>query len=118
MELREVYDEFKMDCEKVCEHLKAEFGTVRAGRANPRVLDRVMVDYYGSMTPLNQMANISVPEPRMLLVNVWDLSALKNVVKAINEADLGLNPADDGKCIRLVFPSFNRRKKKRTCKIY
>lgn len=112
MELKEIYEELKQDCAKVCEHLKAEFGAVRAGRANPKILDRVMVEYYGSMTPLNQMANISVPEPRMLLINVWDQSALKNVVKAINEADLGINPADDGKVIRLVFPILTEERRK------
>ena len=113
---KEVYDYLKGRNEKVIDHLKNEFACVRAGRANPKILDRVMVNYYGSMTPLTQMANITVPEPRMLLVNVWDVSALKDVVKAIQEADLGINPADDGKNIRLVFPVLTEDRRKELVK--
>lgn len=113
---REVYDYLKERNDKVLEHLKGEFACVRAGRANPRILDKVMVNYYGSLTPLNQMANITVPEPRMLMVNVWDISALKDVVKAIQEADLGINPADDGKSIRLVFPVLTEERRKELAK--
>ena len=101
---KEVFDYLKERNERVLEHLKNEFACVRAGRANPRVLDRIMVNYYGSLTPLNQMANITTPDPRMLMINVWDTSAFKDVLKAINEANLGLTPSDDGKSIRLVFP--------------
>lgn len=100
----EVYLEFEEKIEKATEHLSNEFASIRAGRANPKILDKVMVNYYGSMTPLNQMSNITVPDPRMLLINVWDTSAFKEVIKAINEANLGLTPSDDGKSIRLVFP--------------
>lgn len=114
--LDEMYVYFEEGAEKVLSHLQGEFSVVKAGRANPKILDRVMVDYYGSMTPLNQMANITVPEPRCLLVNVWDTSALKNVVKAINEANLGLNPADDGKTIRLVFPILTEERRKELVK--
>lgn len=114
--LNEIYEMFNDGAEKVVAHLKAEFSVVKAGRANPKVLDRVMVDYYGSMTPLNQMANITVPEPRCLLVNVWDTTAIKNVVKAINESNLGLNPADDGKTIRLVFPVLTEDRRKELVK--
>lgn len=113
---KEVFDYLKERNERVLEHLKNEFACVRAGRANPRVLDRIMVNYYGSLTPLNQMANITVPEPRMLLVNVWDVSALKDVVKAIQESDLGINPADDGKNIRLVFPALTEERRKELVK--
>ena len=113
---KEVYDYLKERNDKVLEHLKGEFACVRAGRANPRILDKVMVNYYGSLTPLNQMANITVPEPRMLMVNVWDISALKDVVKAIQEADLGINPADDGKSIRLVFPVLTEERRKELAK--
>lgn len=113
---REVYDYLKERNDKVLEYLKGEFACVRAGRANPRILDKVMVNYYGSLTPLNQMANITVPEPRMLMVNVWDVSALKDVVKAIQEADLGINPADDGKSIRLVFPVLTEERRKELAK--
>ena len=114
--LKQVYDYLKEKNEKILNYLKDEYSVVRAGRANPKILDRVMVDYYGSKTPLNQMANITVPEPRILLVNVWDVSALKDVVKAIQEADLGINPADDGKNIRLVFPVLTEDRRKELVK--
>ena len=114
--LKQVYDYLKEKNEKILNYLKDEYSVVRAGRANPKILDRVMVDYYGSKTPLNQMANITVPEPRVLLVNVWDVSALKDVVKAIQEADLGINPADDGKNIRLVFPVLTEDRRKELVK--
>ena len=114
--LKNVYDYLKERNEKVLKFLKDEYATVRAGRANPKILDRVMVDYYGSKTPLNQMANITVPEPRVLLINVWDMSAIKDVVKAIQEADLGINPADDGKSVRLVFPVLTEDRRKELVK--
>ncbi len=114
--LKQVYDYLKEKNEKILNYLKDEYSVVRAGRANPKILDRVMVDYYGSKTPLNQMANITVPEPRVLLVNVWDVSALKDVVKAIQEADLGINPADVGKNIRLVFPVLTEDRRKELVK--
>lgn len=113
---KEVFEYLKQRNEKVLEHLKGEFSCVRAGRANPKILDRIMVNYYGSLTPLNQMANITVPEPRMLLINVWDVSALKDVVKAIQESDIGINPADDGKNIRLVFPILTEERRKELVK--
>ena len=113
---KEIYDYLKERNERVIEHLKGEFSCVRAGRANPKILDRIMVNYYGSLTPLNQMANITVPEPRMLLINVWDISALRDVVKAIQESDIGLNPADDGKNIRLVFPVLTEDRRKELVK--
>ena len=90
--------------EKAVNHLSGEYVTVRAGRANPRILDNITVDYYGSLTPLRQMANITVPEPRMLVINLFDRSAAKETVKAIAASDIGINPTDDGKVIRLVFP--------------
>lgn len=100
----QLYKNFKDRLARVSEHLEGEYSSIRAGRANPKILDRVMVNYYGSMTPLNQMANITVPDPRCLLINVWDMSAFKDVLKALNESNLGLTPSDDGKSIRLVFP--------------
>lgn len=112
----QVYSEFSDGVTKVLDHLKTELASIRAGRANPKILDKVMVNYYGSLTPLNQMANITVPDPRCLLVNVWDMSALKDVVKAINEANLGLNPADDGKSVRLVFPVLTEDRRKELAK--
>ena len=113
---KEVYDELKKNLEKVINHLNVEFSSVRAGRANPKILDKVLVDYYGTPTPLYQMANISVPEPRMLLISLWDTSMIKDVVKAINEANIGINPNDDGKVIRLVFPILTEERRKELVK--
>ena len=112
----ELYGYFKEGLSKAENHLENEYAAIRAGRANPKILDRVMVNYYGSMTPLNQMANITVPDPRCLLINVWDLSAFKDVIKAINEANLGLTPSDDGKSIRLVFPVPTEERRKELVK--
>lgn len=112
----ELYQNFKDGLNKAENHLENEYATIRAGRANPKILDRVLVNYYGSMTPLNQMANITVPDPRCLLINVWDMSAFKDVLKAINEANLGLNPSDDGKSIRLTFPVPTEERRKELVK--
>ena len=108
---QEAFDAFKLGCDKVVDHLISELSVVRAGRANPKILDRVMVDYYGNQTPLNQMSNITVPEPRTLLVNVWDMSAFKEVIKSLNEANLGVNVSDDGKSIRLTFPQLTEERR-------
>lgn len=113
---KEVYDLLKQNLDKVINHLNVEFSSVRAGRANPKILDKVLVDYYGTPTPLYQMANISVPEPRMLLISLWDTSMIKDVVKAINEANIGINPNDDGKVIRLVFPVLTEDRRKELVK--
>ena len=93
--------------EKTIIALKKEFSTLRAGRANPQILDKIMVDYYGTQTPLKQMGNISAPEPRLLTINLWDTKAIPLVEKAILKSDLGLNPSNDGKVIRLVVPELN-----------
>ena len=106
------YNKFTSKLVKAVEHLKQELLSLRAGRANPNVLDKVMVDYWGTPTRLKEMANITVPEPRMLLVAPYDVSALKSINKAILEADLGLNPSDDGKSIRLVFPQLTEERRK------
>ena len=100
-----LYNGLTEQLQKSLDHLNSEFGAVRAGRANPRLLDKIMVDYYGTMTPLNQMANISAPDPRTIAVSLWDISMLKEVLKAIQTSDLGLNPSDDGKVIRLFVPA-------------
>ena len=92
--------------------LEEEFATVRVGRANPRVLDRLTVDYFGTETPINQVGNISVPEPRMLQIAPWDASVIKSIEKAIQASDLGLNPTSDGKVIRLVFPELTEDRRK------
>lgn len=108
--------EYSEQLEKAYNHLLDEYQVIRAGRANPHILDKVMVEYYGVMTPINQMANIQVPEARMIVVSVWDNSQLKNVSKAISLADLGVNPTDDGKVIRLVFPALTEERRKELCK--
>jgi len=93
------------------EKLGGDFSTIRTGRANAKVLDRVTVEYYGTRTPLNQLANFSVPEPRMLIVSPYDRSAVNDVEKAIRDSDLGLNPASDGAVIRLVFPELTEERR-------
>lgn len=98
--------------EKCLDSLERDFSTIRAGRANPNVLNNVVVDYYGAPTPLNQMAAISVPEPRLLVVQPWDASTLGDIEKAINIADIGINPQNDGKVIRLSFPQLTEEHRK------
>ena len=92
--------------------LKRDLGSLRAGRANPQLLDRIMVDYYGTPTPINQMGTISSPEPRMLVISLWDLSMLSAVEKAIQKSDIGINPSNDGKLIRLIFPELTEERRK------
>lgn len=104
-----VYDD-KMT--KTYNNLLSEFGAIRAGRANPHVLDRIMVDYYGSPTPIQQVGNVNVPEPRMIQIQPWDGSMLKAIEKAIQMSDLGINPTNDGKVIRLVFPELTEERRK------
>ena len=93
-----------------------ELGTVRAGRANPHVLDKIKVDYYGTPTSLQQVANVSVPEPRMIQIQPWEASLVKEIEKAINMSDLGINPTNDGKVIRLVFPELTEERRKELAK--
>lgn len=108
----ELIDETKERMTKTMNVLKAELGGLRAGRANAQVLDRITVDYYGSMTPINQLGNISTPEPRMLIIALWDAKMIPAVEKAIQKSDLGINPANDGKVIRLVFPELTEERRK------
>ncbi len=96
--------------------LENEFAAVRAGRANPAVLDKAMVDYYGAPTPINQMAAVSVAESRILMIQPWDISTLKLIEKAILTSDIGITPTNDGKVIRLVFPQPTEEKRKELCK--
>ena len=98
------------------EALNRELSTVRAGRANPAIIDRISVDYYGVPTPINQMAVVSVPEARILQIQPYDMSTLKNIEKAINEADIGINPQNDGKVIRLIFPPLTEERRKELVK--
>ena len=104
-----IYDE-KMT--KTYNNLLSEFGSIRAGRANPHVLDRILVDYYGSPTPIQQVGNVNVPEPRMIQIQPWESSMLKAIEKAIMTSDLGINPTNDGKVIRLVFPELTEERRK------
>ena len=102
--------------EKALDHLQEEFGAVRAGRANAKVLDRISVEYYGSETPLNGVATISSPDARTLVIQPWDTSLLKEIQKAIQASDLGINPQNDGKVIRLVFPQLTEERRKELTK--
>jgi len=94
-----------------------ELRSIRAGRANPQLLERITVDYYGVQTPLTQMGNITAPEPRMLVINLWDQKSIPLVEKAILKSDLGLNPSNDGKIIRLVIPELNEERRKDLTKL-
>lgn len=107
-----LFDDYESRLEKSVEGLKHEFAGIKAGKANPHMLDRVTVDYYGCPTPLNQVGNFSAPEARMLVVNVWDVSMLKNVEKAILAANIGVTPTNDGKVIRLVFPELTEERRR------
>lgn len=98
------------------EHLTEEYSSIRAGRANPGILDKVAVDYYGTQTPINQVAAISVPEARIILIQPWDTSLLSAIEKAIQKADLGINPQNDGKNIRLIFPQLTEDRRKEIVK--
>ena len=113
----DIIDVTRDKMEKTIAVLKRDYSTLRAGRANATVLDRIMVDYYGTPTPINQVGNISSPEPRMLVVSLWDTSMIDAVEKAIQKSDLGINPANDGKVIRLVFPELTEERRKELVKV-
>ena len=106
------FNDFSRRMEKALEHLSEEFGAVRAGRANAKVLDRITVEYYGSETPLNGVATISTPDARTLVIQPWDTTLLKEIQKSIQASDLGINPQNDGKVIRLVFPQLTEERRK------
>ena len=106
------FKEFGRRMDKTLEHLEEDFGAVRAGRANAKVLDRITVEYYGSETPLNGVATISTPDARTLVIQPWDNKLLKEIQKAIQLSDLGINPQNDGKVIRLVFPQLTEERRK------
>ena len=101
---------------KTMTNLDGELGTIRAGRANPNVLNKIKADYYGTPSPIQQMANVSVPEPRMIQIQPWDKSLLKVIEKAIQVSDLGINPTNDGSMIRLVFPELTEERRKELVK--
>ena len=98
--------------QKSIENLESEFNSIRAGRANPHVLDKIKVDYYGTETPLQQIGNISVPEPKVIMITPWETRLLKDIEKAIYNSDIGINPSNDGKSIRLVFPDLTEERRK------
>ena len=106
------FKEFTRKMEKSIEILQEDFGAIRAGRANAKVLDRITVEYYGSETPLNGVATISTPDARTLVISPWDTKLLKDIQKAIQTSDLGINPQNDGKVIRLVFPMLTEDRRK------
>lgn len=103
---------FNEKMEKALAHLEGDYQTIRAGRANPHVLDKIKVDYYGTPTPLQQVGNISVPEPRMLQIAPWEKSLIKDIEKAIMMSDVGITPSNDGAVIRLVFPELTEERRK------
>ena len=110
------YNKLEERMKKTISVLEENFAEVRAGRANPAILNKVMIDYYGTPTPINQVAGISVPEARMIVIQPWDASILKEIEKEILKADLGINPNNDGKVIRLAFPELNEERRKEIVK--
>ena len=110
------FTEFSRKMDKTLVHLAEEFDAVRAGRANPKVLDRISVEYYGQETPLNGVATISSPDARTLVIQPWDTQLLKEIQKAILSSDLGINPQNDGKVIRLIFPQLTEERRKELTK--
>lgn len=112
----ELLNDFEKSLEKRIDRLRYEYSIIRAGRANPKILDKVLVSYYGTMTPLTQMANISVPEARMIVISPWDISMVKEISKSILSSDLGVTPTDDGRVIRLVFPTLTEDRRKEIVK--
>lgn len=110
--LDEIIDDARHRMDQAVAKVSEDFATIRTGRANPQILNNVKVDYYGNPTPLNQLANFSVPEPRMLIINPYDKSAIEDIEKAIRDSDLGLNPATDGAIVRCVFPELTEDRRK------
>ncbi len=111
-QIEEVFLNFEMNCDKAIEYMKGEFNLMRAGRANPKLVEGIRVDYYGAMTPINQMGNITVPEPRQIVITLWDKGAMKDVEKAILAANIGVTPQNDGTCIRLTFPVLTEERRR------
>ena len=110
--LKDEYKVYEEKMSKSIDSVSADFASVRAGRANASVLDRIMVDYYGSPTPIQQIASITSPDPRSLVIQPWDTSAVKLIKKAIETSDLGINPQDDGRSLRLAFPQLTEERRK------
>ncbi|MBD5086028.1 MAG: ribosome recycling factor [Clostridiales bacterium] len=116
IEILEAFDEFETKMDKSISSLQYEFNNIKAGRANPHILDKIVVDYYGVPTPLKQIGNIQTPEARVLMITVWDTSILKEVEKAIIAANTGITPNNDGKVIRMIFPELTQERRKELCK--
>ena len=114
--MKEVIKKCEEKMTKTCENLDGEFSNIRAGRANPNLLKRIMDEYYGTPTPMQQVGNISVPEPRIIQINPWEKSLLKAIEKAILASDLGITPTNDGTSIRLVFPELTEERRKELVK--
>ena len=114
--LKDEYKVYEEKMSKSIDSVSADFASVRAGRANASVLDRIMVDYYGSPTPIQQFASITSPDPRSLVIQPWDTSAVKLIKKAIETSDLGINPQDDGRSLRLAFPQLTEERRKELVK--
>ena len=110
--LKDEYKVYEDKMKKSIESVAGDFAAVRAGRANASVLNRIMVDYYGTPTPIQQVASVGSPDPRTLVITPWDASALRSIEKAILESDLGINPQNDGKCLRLGFPQLTEERRK------
>ena len=115
-EMKDVFTKAESKMNKSIDHLMEEYAAIRAGRANPAVLDHIMVNYYDTPTPINQLAAVSVTEARVLTIQPWDMSVLRGIEKAIQTSDLGVNPQNDGKVIRLVFPPLNEERRKELTK--
>ena len=111
-----IFDDMNEKIDKTMDNYISELRSIRAGRANPHILDKVVADYYGTPTPINKMANISVPEARLLVIAPWDKSQLKNIERAILAANIGINPNNDGQVIRLVFPELTEERRRSTVK--
>ena len=111
-----IFDDMNEKIDKTMQNYISELRSIRAGRANPHILDKVVADYYGTPTPINNMANISVPEARLLVIAPWDKSQLTNIEKAILAANIGINPNNDGQVIRLVFPELTEERRRSTVK--
>lgn len=111
-----MYSHIEEKMKKTISVLEEQLGGIRAGRANPKILDKITVDYYGAPTPINQMANIMVPEARIIAIQPWDASMLKEIEKGIQKSDIGINPNNDGKVIRLVFPELTEERRKELVK--
>ena len=114
--IEEAMLEFDCELDKAINYYANELSLVKAGRANPKILDKVMVEYYDTMTPIQQIAGISVPEARMIVISPWDHSLIKPIVKAIQASDIGITPTDDGKVIRLIFPILTEERRKEIVK--